>query len=223
MPILISDGKRYRMPFRSLLKGCTRDETHSYAAGYGRTGCYPEVMRASARHIPTHTTICSIPWSTEDDRILRELRAYKVPWSRISTVLDNRPVGELKKRWIDIQEGKRRLHEVGRMMPTNLDDGCHFNQDQHRGERHVSFSTSSDEEEEDEAEWTDDDEESISRTSKVKKVYYIDDEFTLDEVLLLHQVAADWKRDRWESISSRFNSLTGRSITPAQAKTVIKS
>ncbi|KAL4917627.1 hypothetical protein BDW62DRAFT_201652 [Aspergillus aurantiobrunneus] len=127
-------------------------------------------------------------------------------------VMNNRPIAELKNRWIEIQD----KHKPGQVYELYDDDDWYFDEEYDREERHVSFSTSSGEEED-----TDDDEDTLSKRTKVKKVYYIDDEFTLDEVLLLHRIAADWKKDRWETISSRFNVKTGRSITPAQAKSVI--
>lgn len=38
---------------------------------------------------------------------------------------------------------------------------------------------------------------------------------------MLHNIAAKWERDRWLAISTRFNDITQRSITPEQAKSVI--
>ncbi|KAL4786071.1 hypothetical protein BJX76DRAFT_355483 [Aspergillus varians] len=147
--------------------------------------------------------------------MLRELKASKVSWKRISMVMDCRPIAELKKRWVDIQYDKHKLHEVYEL--GEADDDWYFEEEYDKEKRQVSFSSSADEDE-----YTDDDEETLSKQQpKIKRVYYIDNEFTLEEVLLLHEIAADWKRDRWETISSRFNDKTGRNITPAQAKSVI--
>ncbi|KAL3473312.1 hypothetical protein BJX99DRAFT_234003 [Aspergillus californicus] len=165
------------------------------------------------------TMTADLPWSVEDDRLLRELKASKVSWRRISAVMDGRSIGELKKRWIDIRDYKPRLREVYESREVDYDD-WYYDEEHGREERHVSFSSSSDEE-------TDEDDDSDSfdppRQSKVKKVYYVDDEFTVDEVLLLHQVAADWKKDRWETISSQFNDRTGHSITAEQARSVVEN
>ncbi|KAL2828533.1 hypothetical protein BDW59DRAFT_159735 [Aspergillus cavernicola] len=212
MPILISDGRRYRVPFMSLLRGSVRGERPSYSAQNESTDGYQGVPRASTRRVHAKGALRTAPWSNDDDRLLRELKASKISWKRISAVIDNRPIGEIKKRWIDIQDGKHRLREL-----TEVDDDWNFDEENDGENHNVSFDTSSDEEED-----TDEDEDSVYEPPKVKKVYYIDDEFTLDEVLLLHQVAADWKKDRWQTISSRFNDMTGRSIIPTQARSVIK-
>ncbi|OJJ63534.1 hypothetical protein ASPSYDRAFT_140218, partial [Aspergillus sydowii CBS 593.65] len=158
----------------------------------------------------------TIQWSIEDDRVLREMKASKISWERISMVMDDRPTAELKKRWIDIQDGKHKGREVRKMYGLDEVDYDWYFDEEYNRERHVSFSPSTDEDEDE-----DDDDDSLPRRSKTKRVYYIDNEFTLDEVLLLHQIAADWKKDRWETISSRFNEKTGRNISPAQAKSVV--
>ncbi|EAW07704.1 uncharacterized protein ACLA_024190 [Aspergillus clavatus NRRL 1] len=57
--------------------------------------------------------------------------------------------------------------------------------------------------------------------SKTKRIYYIDENFTLEDVVLLHRIASQWENNRWVAISTKFNNITGRSITPGQAKTII--
>jgi hypothetical protein len=49
----------------------------------------------------------------------------------------------------------------------------------------------------------------------------IDQDCTLEDVTLLREIAAQWKRDQWQAISTRFNGMTGRQITPEQAKSVL--
>jgi hypothetical protein len=49
----------------------------------------------------------------------------------------------------------------------------------------------------------------------------IDQDCTLEDVTLLREIAAQWKRDQWQAISARFNGMTGRKITPEQAKSVL--
>lgn len=90
----------------------------------------------------------SIPWSTENDKVLRQLRAAKVSWKRISTVMDNRPIAELKQRWIDIRDGRRRNlrqhdFEVDADNDWYVEDD--YDEDYGREERHVSFSQTLDE------------------------------------------------------------------------------
>lgn len=50
----------------------------------------------------------------------------------------------------------------------------------------------------------------------------MNEEWTLDEVMLLHEIAAKWERERWLAISSRFADKTGRQVTPEQAKSIIE-
>ncbi|KAH8426001.1 uncharacterized protein LDX57_003739 [Aspergillus melleus] len=69
----------------------------------------------------------------------------------------------------------------------------------------------------------DDDGDDLPRHPKLKKVSYIESEFTLKEVLLLHRIAAKWERDRWRAISTRFNDKTGHSLTPEQAKRIVNN
>ncbi|KAL4790262.1 hypothetical protein BDV19DRAFT_402248 [Aspergillus venezuelensis] len=165
-------------------------------------------------------------WTSDDDRILRELKASRIPWERISMVMDDRPIAELKKRWLDIQSGRNTLRARYRLDEMEEEHQLDERQEREeyereryeREERRVSFSPSADEDEEED---TDDDEYIPAKLQKTRKIYYMDDQFTLDEVLLLHQIAADWKKDRWETISSRFNDRTGRKITADQAKTVV--
>ncbi|KAL4976346.1 hypothetical protein BDW66DRAFT_159731 [Aspergillus desertorum] len=216
MPVLISNGKRYRV---SLLGG-VREERATFGARtvsavrYQRSRLNPHQHALAV--IPT-TTPDHIPWSTEDDRVLRQLRAAKVSWKRISMVLDDRPVTELKQRWIDIRDGRHRMHEQYDLGVNNDNDWYleeNYEDNYGRKERHVSFNPSLNED-------TDDDYYVPSRRAKTKRVYYVDDEFALDEVILLHRIAADWERDRWETICSRFNNETGRNITARQARFVI--
>ncbi|KAL4985802.1 hypothetical protein BDW68DRAFT_164365 [Aspergillus falconensis] len=196
MPVLISNGKRYRM---SLLGGI-REERSPYSARTASavryqvtTPCkvnstlavvYPtylwlqDLLKASPRRIFAYPVMRStsgaarrplnpyqhsmavipttssgyIPWFTEDDRVLRQLRAAKVSWKRISMVMDNRPIAELKQRWIDIRDGRHRNHEQYDLEEVDNDNDWYLEEDYdedcrgRREERHVSFSPSLDEE-----------------------------------------------------------------------------
>ncbi|PTU22628.1 hypothetical protein P175DRAFT_0473886 [Aspergillus ochraceoroseus IBT 24754] len=163
--------------------------------------------------------ISTIPWTAEDDRLLRELKTAKVSWRKISMVIDDRPIRDLKRRWDCIRSGKPRYSQVYSFAEDA--DGFYSTIEQpyawgtkYQGkERHVSFRTLPT----DEA----DEEENISQPPKIKRVYYIDDAFTLEDVLLLHKIASEWRKDRWTTISTRFNEMTGRHITPDEAKSVI--
>ncbi|KAL4953450.1 hypothetical protein BDW69DRAFT_184463 [Aspergillus filifer] len=183
-------------------------------------------MRSSSRYGQAGNAVYAPSWTSDDDRVLRELKASKISWERISMVMDDRPIAELRKRWLDIQSGRNTLRT--RYGLDEMEEDHHLNERQvredyereryEREERRVSFPSADEDEEEDQ---TDDDEYVPAKRQKTRKIYYMDDQFTLDEVLLLHQIAADWKKDRWETISSRFNDRTGRNITPDQAKTVV--
>ncbi|RHZ56186.1 hypothetical protein CDV55_104482 [Aspergillus turcosus] len=50
----------------------------------------------------------------------------------------------------------------------------------------------------------------------------VDQDCTLEDVTLLREIAAQWKKDQWQAISTRFNGMTGRQITPEQAKSVLE-
>ncbi|KKK15562.1 hypothetical protein ARAM_005314 [Aspergillus rambellii] len=181
--------------------------------------------------------ISTIPWTAEDDRLLRELKTAKVSWRKISMVIDDRPIRDLKRRWDCIRSGKPRYSQVYSFAEDA--DGFYSTIEQpyawgtkYQGkERHVSFRTlptdeadTDEEEEETQDEDEDEDEEeeeNISQPPKIKRVYYIDDAFTLEDVLLLHKIASEWRKDRWTTISTRFNEMTGRHITPDEAKSVI--
>lgn len=51
----------------------------------------------------------------------------------------------------------------------------------------------------------------------------VDQDCTLEDVTLLREIAAQWKKDQWQAISTRFNGMTGRQITPEQAKSVLEN
>ena len=50
----------------------------------------------------------------------------------------------------------------------------------------------------------------------------MNEEWALEEVLLLHRITANWENERWVAISSRFHDRTGRHITAEQAKSIIE-
>ncbi|KAL3447115.1 hypothetical protein BJX65DRAFT_278066 [Aspergillus insuetus] len=126
--------------------------------------------------------------------------------------MDDRPIDELKARWAGLRKRGHNLHEVYGVSKA-ADDWYYDDDDDEEEDRRVSIRR---------MRLEDSDDDDLPRPPKVKKVYYIDDEFTLDEVLLLHRIAADWRKDRWKTISSRFNNMTGRNITPAQVKSVVE-
>lgn len=62
----------------------------------------------------------------------------------------------------------------------------------------------------------------MSERSKCRRALYIDEDFSLKDFLLLHDIAAKWKQDRWTAISQAWSEKTGRTMTPEQAKSMLK-
>ncbi|KAL4816413.1 hypothetical protein BDW67DRAFT_162317 [Aspergillus spinulosporus] len=115
---------------------------------------YPAMRRSLKPHQHSMAVLSdahsgSIPWTTENDRVLRQLRTAKVSWKRISMVMDNRPIAELKQRWIDIRDGRRRNLEWYDLGVVDNDNNWYleddYDEDYGTEERHVSFSPSLDE------------------------------------------------------------------------------
>ncbi|KAK1150105.1 hypothetical protein N8T08_000002 [Aspergillus melleus] len=167
-------------------------------------------------------------WTCEEDRLLQELKSCHIPWKYVSVAMGSRPIAQLKRRWYHLQD--RRPMDVKAVdwadPPKDVNAWVEEEdeEDEKRGlgktRRRVSFAdplTTVDENYDDE----DDDGDDLPRHPKLKKVSYTESEFTLNEVLLLHRIAAKWERDRWRAISTRFNDKTGHSLTPEQAKRII--
>ncbi|KAL1999388.1 hypothetical protein VTN02DRAFT_4586 [Thermoascus thermophilus] len=152
--------------------------------------------------------------------------------------MDDRPIAELKKRWNLLRAGDVELErKTATTKKTKF--GC---------ER----CDSEEEEEEDSSERrryerkleekpkrrvsfsdplvipgkTDKPLESAKHKDKEKDAkivyYYLDNEFTLDEMVLLHNLADRYEKEKWLRISSRFYDKTGKRITPDQAKSRIQ-
>lgn len=68
----------------------------------------------------------------------------------------------------------------------------------------------------------DDDDNNSGDSTHTKRIFYIDRDFSLEDMVLLHNIAAKWERDRWLAISTRFNDLTQRAITPEQARSAVE-
>lgn len=86
---------------------------------------------------------CDQAWSAREDRLLRDLVAFRVPWGRIAIVLGNRPVEEVQKRWNYIRSGKPQNVEVAvdGTVSTNHRRSTEYTrtQPESKTERHVSF------------------------------------------------------------------------------------
>lgn len=56
----------------------------------------------------------------------------------------------------------------------------------------------------------------------MRKYFYMDDKFTLEEIILLHKLADHYENEKWLRVSSRFFDKTGRRISPDDAKLRVK-
>jgi len=77
-------------------------------------------------------------------------------------VMDDRPIAELKKRWIDIQDDKHKACEVRKVYGLDEVDGDWYFDEEYDKERHVSFSSSTDEDEDE------DEDEDVSQYTKLR-------------------------------------------------------
>lgn len=75
-------------------------------------------------------------------------------------VMDERPIAELKKRWIDIQDDKHKAREIRKVYGLDEVDGDWYFDEEYDKERHVSFSSSTDEDE--------DEDEDVSQYTKLR-------------------------------------------------------
>ncbi|KAF9889758.1 hypothetical protein FE257_007064 [Aspergillus nanangensis] len=221
MPVIMLEGERCYFPSM----GFSRNTTEEWFTNKGQV----RVKRAPDH---AHTVSTTNTWSKEDDSRLRELKALYIPWQRISVVLGDRPVRELKERWRYLQGDhlRRKGTEVvgmaeclGSRRRKKSISGCGISEDKET-ERHVSFSDplvtdgDTDDSVSDESDSSDD---SGQPRKRVRRIIYINEEFCVEDVILLHQIASEWKRDRWLTISNSFSEKTGRSMTPEQAQSIL--
>ncbi|KAB8244367.1 hypothetical protein BDV35DRAFT_395016 [Aspergillus flavus] len=201
MPVLIVDGGRYRVPFMPFFRG--------YRTNNERWLTYNAKIRGKV----TPEAPGSTKWSAQDDMTLQDLRNCNIPWKYISAAMNNKPIEELKERWLNLRDGiTQEIVAKPRRETNQMHFVCEL---PGKVGRNVSFS--------DPLATNDnaDDYLIASRPSKVKHVLYTDENFDLEDVLLLHTIAAKWERDKWLAVSTQFNDRTGRSITPDEAKSMI--
>lgn len=179
----------------------------------------------------------STKWSAQDDITLQDLRNCNIPWKYISAAMNNKPIEELKERWLNLRDGitqeivakprreTNQMHfvcelpgKVGRNVSFSdpLATNDNVSTFTLRGQLELLVTSISDK-----PSRQADDYLIASRPSKVKHVLYTDENFDLEDVLLLHAIAAKWERDKWLAVSTQFNDRTGRSITPDEAKSMI--
>ncbi|OJD15972.1 hypothetical protein ACJ73_08925 [Blastomyces percursus] len=155
-------------------------------------------------------------WTTDDDDTLRRLKAEGMTWRAISTSMD-RPVKALKTRWGIVRPAVeykiQRPHTSGHCETSSRSQQQQQQTEtQRRHERRVSF-----------AEplimngKNDTTAVTYPRAPK-KKILYVDENFSLEEILLLNKLAAQYDEEKWLRISSRFYDKTGKRLTPQEAR-----
>lgn len=65
------------------------------------------------------------PWTAQEDRLLIRLLTFRTPWAGIGVTIQ-RPVEELKRRWMFLRDG----------MPPGVEDGI---ENDRKRTKHVSF------------------------------------------------------------------------------------
>ncbi|KNG86798.1 hypothetical protein ANOM_004664 [Aspergillus nomiae NRRL 13137] len=183
--------------------------------GYRTTNERWLTYNAKIRGKATPEASINTGWSAQDDMILQDLRKCNIPWKYISVAMNNKPVEDLKERWLNLREDITKDILAKPRRDTNEVHFIYEMSEDGKVERNVSFSdplVTNDKA---------DDHPIASQPSKVKHVLYTDENFDLEDVLLLHTIAANWDRDKWLAVSTHFNERTGRSITPDEAKSMI--
>ncbi|KAB8074076.1 hypothetical protein BDV29DRAFT_157022 [Aspergillus leporis] len=128
--------------------------------------------------------------------------------------MNNKPVEDLKERWLSLRDG-RSAETVAKLTEKLANYYYSSWRPWYNGktERHVSFHDP----------LTTDGYQTDNGhiASRPLRVFYIAEDLDMEDVLLLHTIAAEWEKEKWLAVSDRFNGKTGRSITPEQAKSVI--
>ncbi|GIJ83890.1 hypothetical protein Asppvi_002721 [Aspergillus pseudoviridinutans] len=223
MPVYVVDGIRYRVPLTSIFRPRTLCKDLLATDAYRRA-------RAAAKHntnfLHTETEIEALwtgimgsrpgnndasKWNRDDGRVLHQLETRGISRAHFFSALSDCFIEELKDqfnrirgdRLQTIRKADRRTFWYASNLPHDggLTSPDHLVTD---GKTVLEF-----EEIDYEGEYDD------SRHQD------IDQDCTLEDVTLLREIAAQWKRDQWQAISTRFNGVTGRKITPEQAKSVL--
>ncbi|PGH28368.1 hypothetical protein GX50_08895 [[Emmonsia] crescens] len=156
-------------------------------------------------------------WTTDDDDTLRRLKAEDLTWKAISTSM-GRPVQALKSRWGIIRPAVeykiQRPHTSAQYEASSRSQQQQQQAETHRRhERRVSFSEPLIMNGKTDTTTT----TSYTRTPK-KKILYVDENFSLEEILLLNKLAAQYDEEKWLRISSRFYDKTGKRLLPQEAR-----
>ncbi|PGH21509.1 hypothetical protein AJ80_03177 [Polytolypa hystricis UAMH7299] len=146
-------------------------------------------------------------WTTDDDAQLRQLKAQNITWKGIATAM-NRPVHDLKARWGIIRPYNPPPSNAGTSNTNGASRGESDGYQKAKNTRKVSFAEPTVTVEPAKA----------SGSSGQRKLFYLSEKFTLDEVMLLNKIATKYDEEKWLRISSRFFDKTGKRITPQEAK-----
>ncbi|EEP81041.1 predicted protein [Uncinocarpus reesii 1704] len=163
----------------------------------------PEPAPVPAAPSTTNPAKSSIPvfeWTAEQDFQLLKLKAENAPWRAISASI-GKPVYVLKDRWGVIQP--KTMAPIKKPKAREEPKPAKPEGNNKPSGRRVSFS---------EPLVTNNDGARDADLSK--KVLYLDEAFTLEEVILLNQIAAKYDEDKWIRVSSRFFDKTGKRLPP---------
>ncbi|KAI1907797.1 hypothetical protein LOZ53_004807 [Ophidiomyces ophidiicola] len=149
-----------------------------------------------------------LEWTTEQDFQLLKMKAEHSSWKSISASI-GKPVFALKARWEGIQpkvkdsKESRKTHEETK---PDKPEGS----EKPNGPK-VSFSEPLTTSNNDGARESD------------GKVLYLDEAFTLEDVVLLNQIAAKYEEDKWIRVSSRFFDKTGKRLPASILKKHVRT
>ncbi|KAF4210672.1 hypothetical protein CNMCM8980_005905 [Aspergillus fumigatiaffinis] len=155
-----------------------------------------------------------VEWNRGGGGVLHQLETREASWKQSPRALSGSFVEELEHRLNEIRCGRlqsiRRADRKTSWYSTDPPHDSEITSPDHLVFFSDSLATDGEfEEVEDGGEYED------------SRHQYIDRDCTMEEVTLLREIAAQWKRDQWQAISTRFNGMTGRKITPEQAKSIL--
>ncbi|KAH1270995.1 hypothetical protein KXX33_006040 [Aspergillus fumigatus] len=226
MPVYVVDGIRYRIRLTSIFRPRTLCKDLMATDAYRRARVAAK-HNTNFWHTETETEALwtdtvgntsgnddASRWSRGGGRVLHQLETSEALWKQFPSALGDSYVEELKHRLDEIRGD--RLQSIRQedcktsWHSSNLPYNSKITSPDHLAICPLVIDGKFEEVE---------DGEEYEGTSH----QYYDGDYTMEEVTLLRKIAAQWKRDQWQTISTRFNGMTGRRITPEQAKSVLDS
>ncbi|RHZ44487.1 uncharacterized protein CDV56_100616 [Aspergillus thermomutatus] len=226
MPAYVVDGIRYRIPLTSIFRPRTlcKDLLATDAQRRARVAAKHDT---NFWHTQTETEvlwtdIAGNRWNLDDGVVTRQLKTRGISRKHIPSALSDGFIEELKDRLNEIQGGRlqsvRKADRKTWWHMSNLEPAGELISPE--SDRLVSFSNPLVTDGESVLKF---EEVEFEKEYDVSRRKDIDQDFTLEDVTLLREIAAGWKKDQWRAISTRFNGMTGRIISPEQAKSVLNN